>query len=769
MAGQNLVVLGGQQYSVPSPVADAIRSHPADFRGGAVGPDAFPDIPGGQGNIHPDTRTNNGNSTTVDYSAGHSFTWEWLRHIYTTAWSAYSSCSGCDAAKRDLAFAYGYLVHAAGDVWGHTFINNFAGGTFPSVADLGIPSQLKIALRHTVVEGYVDRHVPAGTSLTIDAPTDFLYSTFIDNATAASYGRGVVIDKFLQVKEKLVQKRNDLTAYIDSGIWPGCSNPVAWLSCAERSYVNAWIDDIDRGLRAYPTLSLNLARDLFTNSGDGVAQAKADVGAYVNNHLLSMIGLPDFVGWWANLTDAAVDGLRAIAAPILEPIEAMKDQFYNWLVKQATGQTLDEWASYFKSPETHINSASIGLPTDTGAKVDRFMGLPGSGLYNTQALSPTGFAAVANTITLGKLALLDGPGLNSVLQARGVAQHYYATSGIADNVMIPLTRLVRDRDYRAGWARSIDGDHQWMKISPRDGHQYGEGTFFLWQDCASRPKVFRALFADWENTLNFPNDDGNVCASASLPTAITGGATNITTDAAIVAGTLNPQSYPTSYRFDYGTTGAYGASTAVRDAGTGTSSVQVSAQLSGLTPNTTYHYRVVALRSGALAAAGADQTFTTNVLSQPGGDSTSSINSEVRAPDFAPPKLKALQLSPMRFKATKSGPSLVLSGNRGTRVSFVSDEEATVTLTIERAQPGRQLNGRCQTETGKNRKAKRCTRYIMVKGNIQWNATAGTNRFRFTGRINGRTLSHGSYRLVATARDLSGNLATPVLVTFTIK
>jgi hypothetical protein len=73
---------------------------------------------------------------------------------------------------------------------------------------------------------------------------------------------------------------------------------------------------------------------------------------------------------------------------------------------------------------------------------------------------------------------------------------------------------------------------------------------------------------------------------------------------------VNPKGAPTSYRFEYGPTTAYGSSTADSDAGSGPDDLAASASLAGLSPGTTYHYRVVASNAGGVVY-GADQTFTT--------------------------------------------------------------------------------------------------------------------------------------------------------------
>ncbi len=67
----------------------------------------------------------------------------------------------------------------------------------------------------------------------------------------------------------------------------------------------------------------------------------------------------------------------------------------------------------------------------------------------------------------------------------------------------------------------------------------------------------------------------------------------------------------TTYRFDYGTTTSYGSkttSTNVEAAPTGT---KVATSLTGLSPNTTYHYRLLATNSRG-TVYGADQTFQTS-------------------------------------------------------------------------------------------------------------------------------------------------------------
>ena len=98
--------------------------------------------------------------------------------------------------------------------------------------------------------------------------------------------------------------------------------------------------------------------------------------------------------------------------------------------------------------------------------------------------------------------------------------------------------------------------------------------------------------------------------AAGAPGASTGHSASVTYSSAIVFGSVNPSSQPTTYVFQYGTTHSYGSQTPLAPAGSGASSITVSQTLTGLKPLTTYHYRILAT-SPAGATAGNDRTFAT--------------------------------------------------------------------------------------------------------------------------------------------------------------
>ena len=95
---------------------------------------------------------------------------------------------------------------------------------------------------------------------------------------------------------------------------------------------------------------------------------------------------------------------------------------------------------------------------------------------------------------------------------------------------------------------------------------------------------------------------------SSMPVT-TNAATNVTSSSATLNATVNPNGLTTSVHFEYGLTSSYGFSTASHNY-SGTTTQNVSANITGLSPNTTYHFRVVATNSGG-TRHGSDRTFTT--------------------------------------------------------------------------------------------------------------------------------------------------------------
>ena len=122
-----------------------------------------------------------------------------------------------------------------------------------------------------------------------------------------------------------------------------------------------------------------------------------------------------------------------------------------------------------------------------------------------------------------------------------------------------------------------------------------------------------------------PNDGQNLQfePGPEPPVVSAPSAADLTPAAATLSSEVNPDFGPTVYRFEWGTSSSYGSATAFSEESIGADGTdhEVSTRISGLTPATTYHFRVDALNFSGLTE-GPDQTFNTTDV--PVIDATSS-------------------------------------------------------------------------------------------------------------------------------------------------
>ena len=118
---------------------------------------------------------------------------------------------------------------------------------------------------------------------------------------------------------------------------------------------------------------------------------------------------------------------------------------------------------------------------------------------------------------------------------------------------------------------------------------------------------FRVVATNGTDTTDGPDTTFPTLADPAIDSE---SAANVTDTTATLKAQINPNGGDATYQFQFGTTTAYTGGTVPAnpvDLGSGTSDVAASVDLTGLTPNTTYHFRVVV--NGTVN--GADQTFHT--------------------------------------------------------------------------------------------------------------------------------------------------------------
>ena len=108
-----------------------------------------------------------------------------------------------------------------------------------------------------------------------------------------------------------------------------------------------------------------------------------------------------------------------------------------------------------------------------------------------------------------------------------------------------------------------------------------------------------------------------VASAATPPTATTGTASQISYQSAALDGGANPEGTATEVYFEYGTSKAYGSTSAPIPLAAGKATEAVTATVTGLAAFTKYDYRLVATNATGTTDGG-NQTFTTSAASSSG-------------------------------------------------------------------------------------------------------------------------------------------------------
>lgn len=133
------------------------------------------------------------------------------------------------------------------------------------------------------------------------------------------------------------------------------------------------------------------------------------------------------------------------------------------------------------------------------------------------------------------------------------------------------------------------GDYSLLSVDPTDNETFWYTTQYVGFGSSRKSKIasFKIL---------------------SNPKAVTQAATSVSSTAATLNGTVNPNGLTTDYYFKWGTSTSYGNVTITNSAGSGSADLAVNASITGLTPGTTYHFCLVA-SNGDGTSSGNDITF----------------------------------------------------------------------------------------------------------------------------------------------------------------
>jgi hypothetical protein len=104
---------------------------------------------------------------------------------------------------------------------------------------------------------------------------------------------------------------------------------------------------------------------------------------------------------------------------------------------------------------------------------------------------------------------------------------------------------------------------------------------------------------------------GETAATTTPPRIVTGLAATPGPETARLSARIRPGTETARYGFQYGTSTRYGRRTTPRRAPGGSPSFSLRSEISGLRPNTTYHYRVYSVGPDGRRTLGRDRTFRT--------------------------------------------------------------------------------------------------------------------------------------------------------------
>ncbi len=390
---------------VPEALVAAIRDCPREFHAGSCSADAYPDMYIGQSVIHP-------------YVPGQPWrATDWARHVLRCA-KEYGE-SGSAERKKALAFAAGWLVHYAGDAFGHTHVNHYAGGAW----DWG---EMDIVLKHVAYESYINTKIPGAADETLrrlDMDPVFIrdvlmmhedvWPSLVDVSYMAALLR--YHDAFAAAVEKIEDIEDDM-----SGGWLGDAlGDVAedFVGCVTgldvvKEACKTQMEQASRALMEWGETSTRVIRDI--TEGEPI-RALSAVNEWVGEWLPNLCLL---------IPPAAEEIASILGTPlswITDPLKDLLEQTLTWIWEHVIRSTFER----IVNPEAFMLEMH---GEEVRAEVDALMGVTPA----HPGLDPETFAPFHDTLVLGRLALLDGEGLAALSALLGVS---IPVQGPDDNIL----------------------------------------------------------------------------------------------------------------------------------------------------------------------------------------------------------------------------------------------------------------------------------------------------------------------------------------------
>jgi len=487
-----------------------LRLYPEFYRAGALGPDLQPDIIIGQTIFHPGV----GLSTSGEYIedlwwaanniADRELTENEKMLYYTMETTVYMprvnpndendpASKYLKAHNRDQAKAYvlGLMAHAAGDYFGHSYINNWAGGTWPNMADGLSSAEKDIIRRHSVIEKYIDSEIPSKYKSNeynkIASPQRFVFDNtlvggvynlenVLDDDRRPEFVLDSIetphLDLFFGIRDACKRRidkinKNRSGDLLDQAVW------LLSAQYAQKAYCEAWIEDIDRGLGDWIAANERAAQKMLLD-GNGMKQYKEELKKWADKHLLSMLGVPDAAVTVINGLGVVSDFVMEIVPDAIEEAyKEAKQDVLNFMIKKSFGIDLKEWMALLDPPLSVLQTGNL-FPAGSFEKLNAEMGNFNKNTNTTEQE----FAPFKNTLTFMKLMLIGEKGIEELRKA--------ASCEGPVNVeweWFTLTQFIKNMDY----------GYKWGEEEPLEG-------FYLAESLEDKEKIINVIF-DLESNI----------------------------------------------------------------------------------------------------------------------------------------------------------------------------------------------------------------------------------------------------------------------------
>jgi hypothetical protein len=280
---------------------------------------------------------------------------------------------------------------------------------------------------------------------------------------------------------------------------------------------------------------------------------------------------------------------------------------YPWAQGDCEGTTASQWVSAWDAVRNDIDSTANGLAY--------FMWVPN--VFNGaggSVIDPTPYWPGASNVDMVGVDGYPQSQYGETSFANTFAQTFSIIQGLPGEPTIAQPKIfVAETNFSPLGSGSYESIPNMMSDICSNG---GDGTL-QFVGYSGEPNL---TSAQWTALDTAQADDCNSTPPPpTAPAVTTSAASGVTDTAATLNGTVNPEGAATTYQFQYGTSTSYGsvAPASPASAGSGSSAVGESADLSGLSASTTYDYRLVATNATG-TTNGSNQTFTTPAASPPG-------------------------------------------------------------------------------------------------------------------------------------------------------